>query len=91
MEILGSRQKKTRNPRGAPHMLLHPRSLPVALCPRPVRPRRHGGWRVRGTDAAALYFISLIRIVTANKTGWCVTAESDGFASVWMLCKLLLI
>lgn len=84
MEILGSRQKKTRNPRGDPHMLLHPPSLPVALCPRPVRPRRHGGWRVRVTDAAALYFISLIRIVTANKTGWCATAESDSFASVWM-------
>lgn len=99
MEILGYRQaKETRNPWGAPYMLSYPPPFPqpVALCPRPLSPSRHEGWGVRGTDAAALYSISLIRTGTTNKTGWCTkkktlgraTAGSYNFTNVCLTCKL---
>lgn len=81
MEILGSRWAKTsRNPWGAPQMLLQPpTSLPphcLWLCA-PGLPALAGmeDAGVRGTYA--LYSISLIRTGTTNKTGWSAKKHWD--------------
>ena len=94
--------KNTRNSWGDPYILSYhpPLPPPVALCPRPRYSSRHGGRGVRGTDAAALYFIILIRTGTTNKTGrcakkkkapGCATAGSHNFNTMCLTCKLWLI